>query len=892
MKLLLEKEKKRNNLSGRLLKSLLTLFILVFVTAGYFAYNQTAVYAADITAPTFDKAEATSKQLVYLTFSEPVKDPIPNGGTISINSGLVVSQVYLTGDARIVRLTVSTQVYGNKYPTPNSYTVTVTNIKDLLNNNLASASQSFDAFTPHGKYAPATIASGNSTRMCGQCHTAHGSVGNQLLNRITLTKVCFVCHGTGGISIYIVDSEFNLRGGTPSVSLHKALDYQNPGADILYCTDCHNPHGDRRSGNEIYPKLLKAANVAGTVYYQGNGFCLACHGVNGKAFKTGTTMSSVYASSTYYDVTGGDHTNANAAHYDTAIDAGAMLPPSGTQITCVKCHERHGSKFTGLIDNTLSNREEALCFKSGCHGTTNPVKNIYDKFYGAGLTSRHRIEDNVRGKVECSSCHGPHTVRSTFSNKISNPDNTKQLSSNGNAFCLKCHDNSPPVKTTNATTIVPYSVYFNNSWITSNSPGWDKSLFVNSGHGTSGFSVAACSGCHTWHGSKNLNLIRDDAGTGWQYGVDHTWAQFPSMDGCLGLCHRNDVSGVADTNIYTPFSQAYKHPTFSVNGVHVNTEKWADKNVTRHAECMDCHDVHTAKAGAGQTDILGRVSGAKGNPWSSGWGNYGTGTTMVGVFLSPTMTDPAQAYLCFKCHSKYAYTPGADDRAPFDNPSNNTGTAFKQTDVAREFNPNVKAKHIVIPGQSYSNIPGGYGSFTGSWTTGFLSLTSTSVLKCTDCHGPGSGANGPHGSTNKFILVAPWNPGPTGTRTGAAGTKATTGNHLCFKCHDFDFYTNATNQPGQPSSFRNNGSDNWHQAKGEHQLGCGSCHGGLPHGWKYTNTTAGEWGSVGAHGIPLWGSGEPAPYGTGSIIGTQPTKGAPWDEHSSTSCNSLTLACP
>lgn len=857
MKLLLEKGKKRNNLSGRLLKSLLTLFILVFVTAGYFAYNQTAVYAADTTAPTFDKAEATSKQLVYLTFSEPVKDPIPNGGTISINSGLVVSQVYLTGDARIVRLTVSTQVYGNKYPTPNSYTVTVTNIKDLLNNNLASASQSFDAFTPHGKYAPATIASGNSTRMCGQCHVAHGSVGNQLLNRITLTKVCFVCHGTGGISIYIVDSEFNLRGGTPSVSLHKALDNQNPGADILYCTDCHNPHGDRRSGNEIYPKLLKAANVAGTVYYQGNGFCLACHGVNGKAFKTGTTMSSVYASSTYYDVTGGDHTNANAAHYDTAIDAGAMLPPSGTQITCVKCHERHGSKFTGLIDNTLSNREEALCFKSGCHGTTNPVKNIYDKFYGAGLTSRHRIEDNVRGKVECSSCHGPHTVRSTFSNKISNPDNTKQLSSNGNAFCLKCHDNSPPVKTTNATTIVPYSVYFNNIGFTSNAPGWDKSLFANSGHGTSGFSVAACNGCHTWHGSKNLNLIRDDAGTGWQYGVDHTWAQFPSMDGCLGLCHRNDVSGVADTNIYTPFSQAYKHPTFSVNGVHENTEKWADKNVTRHAECMDCHDVHTAKAGPGQTDILGRVYGATFN-WSSVTWSTWTSATPTGIFLDQT-TYNSQAYLCFKCHSKFAYNPAASAngeanvRAPFTTPSDAT---IYQTDVAREFNPGNKSKHIVLPGfddtSTAINIPAGYGNFLGY---DGVQRSRNTVLKCTDCHGPGSGAQGPHGSANKFILVAKWNPvDPDGAgpelQTGVTGT----GTHLCFKCHDYNFYSSNT----ATSQFKSSAYANEHGRNNHRLTGCARCHGGLPHGWWRVNASG--------HGWPLYDTPDPVPYGTGATI--------------------------
>lgn len=326
----------------------------------------------DNTPPSLLEAEPTSKQMLYLTFNEAIQDPNTSGSTISIDGGMAISQVVLTGDPKIVRLVLSsTQGTGNQQ-TPLSYTVTVQNIKDFANNNLASAAKSFEAFTPHGKYAPDPITQGSDTRMCGQCHGAHNNTGNKLLSQLTITKVCFTCHGTTGISAYRVEDEFKSRtanGSTYSFTLHKALDpNDNPDASVLNCTDCHNPHGQKipGQGNKIYPKLLRSKNISGTSFTtaDGNWFCLACHGFgdNGRF------------GASFWNDTAGDHTNGmtvtgnvyNAVHYDNRISV--LQPASGTNVTCVKCHEKHGSKNASLLDNSQVNDEEEQCYK--CHGDT------------------------------------------------------------------------------------------------------------------------------------------------------------------------------------------------------------------------------------------------------------------------------------------------------------------------------------------------------------------------------------------------------------------------------------------------------------------------------------------------------------------------------------------
>ncbi|HEX3033336.1 MAG TPA: cytochrome c3 family protein, partial [Bacillota bacterium] len=320
---------------------------------------------ADYDPPVLIKAEAAGKQLVYLTFNEPLKSLETSNFILKQGSDTVSTMAYLVGDGRVVRLMVLDGVSlgtGNQFPAPLTYTVTAENVPDLADNKTDSSVISFESYTPHGKYAPQTFTSGNSTRMCGQCHSAHESTGARLLNRTTITKVCFVCHGILGVSEYRVEGEFTSRygdGSLLSATLHKSLDGGYPGFEVMYCTDCHNPHGDRipGQGNTIYPKLLKAT-VNGVVYNQGNDFCLACHGAVDKGFA---------GDPGYFSALGGNHAQVSAVHYNLEIapdplGQGALSPLSGTRVTCVRCHERHGSQFGKLLDNSRTGPEEDQCY--------------------------------------------------------------------------------------------------------------------------------------------------------------------------------------------------------------------------------------------------------------------------------------------------------------------------------------------------------------------------------------------------------------------------------------------------------------------------------------------------------------------------------------------------
>lgn len=860
------------------------------VTAGFVV----VFGAADNVPPELLKAEATSKQVIYLTFNEPLKSLAGSTFTITQDDTTVSSFAYLTQDTRVVRLVLLDGFSlgtGNQYPNSSTYTVTAAGVTDQADNVLAMASVNFEAFTPHGKYAANPVPAGGSTKMCGQCHIAHNSPGKNLLNRMTISKVCFVCHGNTGISSYLVEGEFTSRygpGSTFSQSLHKSLDLDT-GYGVLYCTDCHNPHGDKvpGQGNAVYPKLLRST-VNGSVYYKGNDFCFACHGSTDWAFS---------GDESYYAALGGDHTNANAVHYSKDIQNGALSPVSGSEITCVRCHEKHGAQYTRLLDNNRSNGEEDQCYK--CHGKENSGKdmnysmsgvNIYDIFQNS--VSKHRVGDTDYGRIECSSCHGPHSVgNAKFSaglaySAISDPGNTKisfvkSETQTMSDFCLKCHDSTAPTAGITATSVVPYTISFVDQGFTTNGGGWNKNApysYRDSGHYTNtdlkaaaddyGNSKNECTICHDWHGTDYKWLVRLDED------------KYDSPGICL-QCHNSDSfapngDNIKSINVYQDLANTSAHPTIKsgYSGRHSNTEDYfrsaeATADV-RHAQCYDCHDPHTANGGSGPIDKLGNVSAVRFSWGNAAWGDWDNSTpSAVSVLLDPK-TNNVQAYLCFKCHSKAAYHLddwNGDLRAPFDNPSASKVT-FKQTDVAREFNPNNRSKHIVIPDypdtSSEINIAAGFGNFTGSWSKAEgapqdgLSLNRNSVLKCTDCHASASGAQGPHGSTNAFILQAPWIPSSSmGTKTGTPGTQ----DHLCFKCHHYEVYVGGDTEglTETASQFQRGGGPNEHLHENAHQgAGCASCHGGLPHGWWRTNAAG--------HGLPLNTNTDIAPYKIGSTI--------------------------
>jgi hypothetical protein len=256
-----------------------------------------------------------------------------------------------------------------------------------------------------------------------------------------------------------------------------------------------------------------------------------------------------------------------------------------------------------------------------------------------------------------------------------------------------------------------------------------------------------------------------------------------------------------------------------VDGIHNNTETYKydpevypnpeDWLARRHAECADCHDVHVAT----ETDAIKGVSGVA--------PTYTANTPWV-TAADYTFKKPVdhEYELCFKCHSPYNYGTTPPDPTPSSTTQVTGG--FAQTDLTKEFNPYNPGYHAVV---GESKIPPDYGKFVSPWTY-------NSPMKCTDCHGSArEGAPaGPHGSTEAFILKARWNPDTSDTdATGKSGTQ----DHLCFDCHDYNFYVNGQ---GTETSKFSGGGDNCqckNNLHGGHHAGkgCACCHGAIPHGY-------------------------------------------------------------
>ena len=173
--------------------------------------------------------------------------------------------------------------------------------------------------------------------------------------------------------------------------------------------------------------------------------------------------------------------------------------------------------------------------------------------------------------------------------------------------------------------------------------------------------------------------------------------------------------------------------------------------MTRHAECVDCHNPHVARARTAMPigeATTPRVPG----PLLGIDGINASGSRVSNISHSHE--------LCYKCHSDYH--GGSVQVARVLQPAN-TRLEFAQGNPS--FHP------IEAPGRN-PDVP----SLLSPWTT-------ASRMTCTDCHTSdaspefgGSGARGPHGSIHRPLLGA--------RLTTTDGTRESPAEYaLCYKCH-------------------------------------------------------------------------------------------------------------
>jgi hypothetical protein len=232
---------------------------------------------------------------------------------------------------------------------------------------------------------------------CVDCHAAMAQIPHPEFTAQTIRDAKF--------QLYTVCKECHLEQYTNTLdSVHqRALAAGDENAAI--CTDCHNPHTQKRITNKDTGEILLGARL---VIPQ---TCARCH----------STIYNTYKESVH----------------------GAALTEEGNQYvpTCIDCHGVHN-----IQDPTTArfrNDTPLLCAK--CHtnetimkqyGISTDVLNTYvSDFHGTTVTLFEETNPNLpTNKPVCTDCHGVHDIAS-----VDNPQTGLALKQNLLKRCQLCH---------------------------------------------------------------------------------------------------------------------------------------------------------------------------------------------------------------------------------------------------------------------------------------------------------------------------------------------------------------------------------------------------------------------------------------------------------------------
>src|SRR6185369_9861027 len=196
--------------------------------------------------------------------------------------------------------------------------------------------------------------------------------------------------------------------------------------------------------------------------------------------------------------------------------------------------------------------------------------------------------------------------------------------------------------------------------------------------------------------------------------------------------------GTTGANVGQDLAKFSKHDTSE----SANIANPIPDNVT----CVDCHEPHTMKSTVAAAPNIE--------------GNFGSvsGVTAAGAGITAARFE---FETCYKCHGDQRAVQPAISRQ------------IAQANTRLEFDPAAISSHPV-------EAPGKGRDVPSLRTT----LTTASVIYCTDCHSSssgktagGSGPSGPHGSSYPWLLVANY-------QTTDKTSESATAYALCYRCHD------------------------------------------------------------------------------------------------------------
>ncbi|MBU7006725.1 cytochrome c3 family protein [Phosphitispora fastidiosa] len=438
-------------------------------------------------------ASAPNSSRVDVVFSGAVNPYTAQAAAnYSISPELSVIEAYLQPDGMTVSLTTGSHTPGQ------AYTVTVQGVRDPAGNvidttqNTAGFNGSAAAVrTPHGSYL-------DDTNECSKCHITHDGQGQGLISVESVNSLCYLCHDAGGQSRYDTAGQYEIN----------STSYHDVPQETQRCTDCHNPHdgGQDADGNFIHwPRLLQSSADPGA--NGGNQFCFSCH----RTAQDGARA----IEPDNYPATG-------EGHNDPDFTINGMQPfngSSGTDITCLGCHDNHGSGISSILKEnpngdavSVKTNDRNFCYE--CHNTASsdgryPGQAVFDRSKH-GLVSSLNTNTELPGAAgqagQCANCHDVHgTADGTSGVRVKTlrgvyNDGKTSFAAADFGICFQCHNES------------------------SLNPDYDIQSQYNAPEGghrikTAGGtlevgSVMPCETCHSLHGSANNNKysLKDNLG--------------------------------------------------------------------------------------------------------------------------------------------------------------------------------------------------------------------------------------------------------------------------------------------------------------------------------------------------------------------------------------------
>ncbi len=447
---------------------------------------------------------------------------------------------------------------------------------------------------------------------------------------------------------------------------------------------------------------------------------------------------------------------ANTKHNLSVSGPGPVRAASDTSI-CIFCHTPHNASATAPLWNRNDPTTTYELYDSSTfdatpnqpNGSSRLCLSCHDGTIALGLVKSRSTPIAMAGGIVTlpagktnvgTSLADDHPVSFTYDSGLAQTDGELvdpgalplevKLDQAGRLQCSTCHD---PHDNTNGSFLVMSNQNAMLCTTCHQVDGWSASPHRTStatwnGSGTNPWahtsfnsvSQNGCMNCHNTHSAKKPERLLTQAN---------------DEDTCL-VCHNGSV---ADKNIQAEVNKEFSHPVGDFLDVHDPIEQALSMN--KHVECQDCHDPHRSYTGAA-------APAPSLPPNMEGVAGVATGGTEV----NPATRD---YQVCYKCHG---------DNNVLSNPDVQRQVA--QINTRLEFSTANPSYHPVEGAGRNSNVP----SLLAPWTT-------SSVLRCTDCHTTDSNTvKGPHGSTNQYLLVANYTTADTASESANAYA-------LCYRCH-------------------------------------------------------------------------------------------------------------